>query len=101
MRSPYRDLCSSVIWALKQFNKIRPVEMAEFLDAKEKSVRDEIRRLYEFSMLRNYIVKEKTSTAAYYSLKSLARESSVEFLKDIATQTWRFGKRYKPRRGKR
>jgi hypothetical protein len=101
MRSPYPDLCSSVIWALKQFNKIRPVEMAQFLDTKEKSVRDEIRRLYEFSMLKNYILREKTSTAAYYSLTGVAKDSSVEFLKDIATKTWRFNRRYKSRRGKR
>lgn len=101
MRSPYPDLCSSVIWVLKNYSRLRPVEMAKILDRKEKSVRDEIRRLYEFSMLKDYIVREKTPTAAYYSFLPEVRSSSVEFLKDIATKTWRFNRRYKSRRGKR
>lgn len=99
MKSPYGDLCSSVIWTLQKFPKVRPVEIAEFLDTDRKSVADEIRRLYEFSMLKLYIKKEKTPTAAYYSLDPIAKEASVEFLKNLASRTWKFGVHYKSRRG--
>jgi hypothetical protein len=98
MISPYKDLCSSVLWALKRFPKIRPVEMAEVLDTERKPVTDELRRLYEFSMLKMYIKKEKTPTATYYSLDPIAKDVPVEFLKDLAKKTWKFGVHYKTRR---
>jgi hypothetical protein len=81
---------------LKEFKRIRPIEIAEMLEAKPKSVRDELRRLSEQCILKEFITKEKTGVATYYIMNEQAKQAPVPFLKDLAKKTWKFNRKYTP-----
>ena len=91
MKAP--RLAKGIIWSMKEFGKMNLDEMAKSIDWPKASVRNEIRRLKDKTILGKFINETEGSKGKCFELEQITRNGgSVDFLYELAKRTFDFDK---------
>lgn len=87
--APYAQLNKAVIWVLREYEACTTTRISEITGWSRRSVYDELRRLIKYSLLGNYISKEKDDQGRdIYKLSEIAKTASIDFLIDIGRKSF-------------